>query len=64
MTRGFQIWPQNLNRTIFKLILVEKTVENWISPALDHFFGQKGVKYCAIKIWRPDFKSYRHLQPI
>ena len=62
MMRGFQIWPQNSNRTTFDLILDKKLsnigiLEN--NPIFDSL-SKKGVK-CLIWILRPDLGSSCHL---
>ena len=35
----FQIWSQNLDRTTFRPLLGQKTVENWQYPVFDHFWA-------------------------
>ena len=37
MKRGFQIWSQNLNRTIFAPLFGPKTIENWVLAVFARF---------------------------
>ena len=55
MMRGFQIWPQNSNRTTFYPLLQKKNYQKWsksgILPILDVSFAKKGVKWCNFEFW-------------
>ena len=62
--RGFQIWSQNWNRTIFDPLLDQNTVEVWhiwlfcqFLTVFDSFFGKKWVKFYPVSVLRPDLKS-------
>ena len=49
MTRGFQIWSQNLNRTTFDPLFGPEMAENGQNPVFDYFvpfLGQKRIKCC------------------
>ena len=48
MTRGFQIWAQNLNRTTFDPFLAKKRPETGFCQFSTVFFCQKGIKCCSI----------------
>ena len=49
MTRGFQIWAHNLNRTTFGLLFGQETAKNWILPVFGRFFGKKGSNVVRFK---------------
>ena len=49
MKREFQIWCQNLNRTIFDPPFGPKTVKNWILPVLDRLCIGPGVGVESIR---------------
>ena len=62
--RGFRIWSQNCNRTIFDPLFGRKTVKIWqfwlfcqFVTVLDSFLVLKGVKFYRISILRPDLES-------
>ena len=44
MSRVFQIWSQNLNRTAFDPLFGQNSVENWQNPVFDHYFKPRRSK--------------------
>ena len=61
---GFQIWPQNSNRTTFHPLLAKKLSKIGKIPDYANFrqfLGQKRVKCYSIWILRPDLESSHHL---
>ena len=51
MPRGFQMWPQNLNRTTFEPLFGPKTIENWKNPVFDRFWPKRGSHAVWFKFW-------------